>query len=447
MGGDTPTPDNPSLAAELVEWAQSKAAATQERNTAAAADKLVTTSGTDPDYMPGSVIEAFMSMPHQQILDVVKDMQPGVMHTTAQAWNKTADAVMFNTTGLNAKVQKTLSSGWEGATAEAISRATRRFTDQMTDMHNTTQSVASRIESAAYGAETVKGAVPSIPSAPGKPAVPGAENPAAVIGQLTAASEAEQEARRAMVAYYVPTYQPAGQQVPVYVPPAGPEGPSSPTALGITKPGSVTSPSSPIPTSPGSKPGDSTGKQQNEGNRQDHPVDTDPSAFGNSVQQNNSGATTPASMEPNSTTPASVNSGDGTLGTVPGWSAAGTSTGGGALGNNSDAPGGPGRSIPGTPSTNNTVGGAAAASRAAAAAAGTSRMPGMGMPGGKGKKEDEDKERKGRPELLVHERNKADLVGESAPTTPAVFGQKSPATEDNRMRRDQSPAGEDDRRQ
>jgi uncharacterized protein YukE len=202
MGTDSPSPDNPSLAAELVEWAQSQAAAKQTRKTADAADKLVTTTGNDPDYMPSSVIEAFMSMPHQQILDAVNAMQPGVMHASAQAWQKNADAAMFNTTGLGGKVQKTISSGWRGATADAISRATRRFTDQMADMHNITQSVSSRIESAAYGAETVKGAVPSIPEPPGSPSVPGAENPATVIGHITAASDAEQAAQRAMVNYY-----------------------------------------------------------------------------------------------------------------------------------------------------------------------------------------------------------------------------------------------------
>ncbi|KZM69657.1 hypothetical protein AWN90_07735 [Nocardia terpenica] len=45
----------------------------------------------------------------------------------------------------------------------------------------------------------------------------------------------------------------------------------------------------------------------------------------------------------------------------------------------------------------------------------------MGMPGGKAKGE-EDKERKGRPELLVHERNKVDLVGEPIPAVPPALG-------------------------
>src|SRR6266568_5564806 len=110
MGSDdTPTPDRPALVAELVNWAQSQANAAKTRETANAVDKAITTAGNDPDYMP--TIEAFLSMKHADILKAVNAMQPGMMHQSAQAWRNIGDAVMFNTMGLTAKLQKAISQG------------------------------------------------------------------------------------------------------------------------------------------------------------------------------------------------------------------------------------------------------------------------------------------------------------------------------------------------
>ncbi|MQY24373.1 hypothetical protein NRB20_75080 [Nocardia sp. RB20] len=438
MGFDTPTPDNPSLAAELVQWAQSRAEVAKTHDTAAAADKLIATHGNDPDYMPSSVVEAFVSMSHQDILNAVNDMKPGTMHSSAEAWRKTADALMFNTMGLTSKVQKTLSDGWEGVTAEAISSATRRFTDQMTDVHNLTQSVAFRIESAAYGAETVKGAVPSIPTAPGKPAVPGAENPAAVIGHLTAASDAEQAARLAMTQYYVPSYQPAGQQIPVYVPPTGPYGATGPTLPGVSKPHSATGPG-PQPSS-GTKPtknSDPTAGQQNNAEHK-NPSNTDPSASNNSAQRDTSPTT---HTDPDATSTAGVNPSTTTQDSAPNWTGPGA-----GLGSESSTPGpnAPGRSVPGTPGTIGTLAGATAAASRPATTPGTSAMPGMAAPG-KDKKNDE-KEHKGRPELLAHKRNKIDLVGDPILSTPPVFGNAVRASDERSGKDDRPRTDEDNRR-
>ena len=445
VSSDLPTPDNPSLAAELVEWAQSRSEAARMRNTAAAADKLITTHGNDPDYMPPSVIEAFVSMSHRDILKGVDDMNPGALHILAEAWRKTADSLMFNTTGLTAKVQKSLSESWEGVTAEAISSATRRFANQMTDMHNVTQSVASRIESAAYGAETVKGAVPSIPTSPGKPAVPGAENPAAVIGQLTAASDAEQEARQVMLQYYVPTYQPAGQQVPVYIPPAGPGDATGPTSPEINKRGSATESGPHASAVAETKPSESanpTARQQ-KNTEQNAQSSTGPSASSNSQRADTSPTANTASTDPNATTTAGVNPSSTTQDSAPNWTSTGSGLGSGGE-SGTPVPNGPGRSVPGTPGSPNTVAGvaAAAASRTSTTPS-ASGMPGMGVPG---KERKDGKEHKGRPELLGHKRNKIDAVGEPILSTPPVFGANTRASEEQRGKEDRSQGDEDNRR-
>ncbi|MQY22912.1 hypothetical protein NRB20_60360 [Nocardia sp. RB20] len=427
-------------------------AAQASENTAKDADKLLTDGGHDADYISAGVLESFLTMKHQTILDGVSTMQPGTMQTFAQAWTKIADAVMFNSMGLNSKVQKSLSDGsWQGATSDALQNATRRFVNELTDMHNVTQSVSSRITSAAYGAEVVKGAVPPIPAAP-SPAIPtGSDNPAAVIGHVTSASEAEQAAQHAMVNYYVPSYQPAGQQVPTYVPPKDPNGTPGPSTP-QSKP-AVTSSGPDTNTNPTDKknPSDSTDKSDSTNQHKTDPAAAKPTD--STAQQQN---TTPSSSNQASTTPAGVDTagksptGLDSSSATPGSSTYGNSTAGGGSGisytggsgGNSSARPESGRSVPGTPGTGSTTTNAATATRSAAATSASS-MPGMGAPAGKGTGK-EDRDRKGNPELLVHERNKIDLVGEPVPAVPPVFGEKRPAPPDRDKER---PRGDkDDRR-
>ncbi|MEG8183829.1 hypothetical protein GZH49_35760 [Nocardia terpenica] len=432
MGSTDPNPDD-SIATKLVKWGLSQKGASSSRDSAAETDKHVRTGGYDPDYLPHDALEPFMSMSHQDIVQAVNDMQPGSMHSSADAWGKVADAVMFNSLGLNAKVQKTISQGWEGATADAIQNATHRFVGEMTDMHNVTQGVAERITSAAYGAEVVKGAVPSVPQAPGAPAVKGAENPATVIGYLTAASDAEQAARQAMINYYVPVYPPAGEKIPTYVPPTGPSdgaGANAPGANGPGWPGGSgggTNPSGSNNSSGDAQhgPQSPSDQQTSPAGTDSGPASTDPSGLANSPAgqgnnpQGSSGAgtaTTPTGVSPNATTPAGVGSAGGGLGAGSGWPGGGI----GGRGGSSSGSGGPGRSVPGQ-SVPGSPAGSPLGGAGRPAAAGQSGMPGMGMPGGKAKGE-EDKERKGRPELLVHERNKVDLVGEPIPAVPPALG-------------------------
>ncbi|NQE89321.1 WXG100 family type VII secretion target [Nocardia terpenica] len=332
MGSTDPNPDD-SIATKLVKWGLSQKGASSSRDSAAETDKNVRTGGYDPDYLPHDALEPFMSMSHQDIVQAVNDMQPGSMHSSAEAWGKVADAVMFNNLGLNAKVQKAISQGWEGATADAIQNATHRFVGEMTDMHNVTQGVAERITSAAYGAEVAKGAVPSVPQAPGAPSVKGAENPATVIGYLTAASDAEQAARQAMINYYVPAYPPAGEKIPTYVPPTGPSDGPGANAPGVNGPGWLggsgggTNPSGANNSSGDSQhgPQSPSDQQTNPAGTDSGPASTDPSGLVNSSagQGNNpqgpggaGAATAPASVNPNATTPAGVGSTGGTGG---GW--------------------------------------------------------------------------------------------------------------------------------
>ncbi|MFI5780311.1 WXG100 family type VII secretion target [Nocardia sp. NPDC051570] len=381
-------------------------------------------------------------MSHQTILDNLKTMLPGVMHGVAQEWQKVGDAVMWNSAALSGKVQRTVAQGWEGATADAIVAATRRFTDDLADVHNVMQSVHLRIQSAAYGAEAVKAAVPKVTAAQAQALIPGLVLPNEAIGAQGANSEAEQAARMAMVNHYVPTYQPAGQQVPTFVAPQGPGGTSNDGGGGLN-PGWSGGAGGPGGDTPGSKsPGD--GAQNNEQQQPGtNPANQSPDSAGQqgnpmgnaSDRPGGSDATRPAGFDSTSTTPAGFTPGSGGGSTGGGYPGGGYAGGGsgipgiggfGSGGGGSVAGGGPGRSIPGGPGAVNPAGGVLGGA-GRPAAAGAAGMPGMAPPGGKGKGED-DKEHK-RPDWLTHERNTIELLGEYEPTVPPVLGADAQSTE------------------
>ncbi|PPJ33645.1 hypothetical protein C5E45_04705 [Nocardia nova] len=378
----------------------------------------------DPDYIPAAVMEPFRSMSHDAILAGVTQMKPGLMHQFAQGWKKTADATLFNNMALNAKVHKSVAAGWEGRAADAVIAATQRFTNEMAEMHNVAQSVMSRIEAAAYGADVVKAQVPPLPPPKPIPTVDGAESPKDAVGAVTTGSSEEQAAQWAMVNHYVPTYQPAGQQVPMFTPPTAPDdgGGVNPPGVGGRLPGGDTGGTVDGHQKPGGDNRSGTGDGTGAGDQQ---PGTDPAAAASNQTSpagstRDASSTTPAGLDSTATTPAGLGgtSGSGTgsgLGGVPGYAGGPGRTGG------PSSPGGPGRSVPGVPGAGDPLGKLGALGRPAAAAAGAAGLPGMGMPGAKGKGE-EDKERKGNPDLLVHERNKADLIGDPPPAVPPVFG-------------------------
>ncbi|MBO0853838.1 MAG: hypothetical protein J2P18_08725 [Nocardia sp.] len=417
---------------------------------------LVRNADHDPDYV--TFRESFLTMRHQEILDRLQSMTPATMQDHAQTWKQLADSAMFNSMGLGGKVHQTLASGaLAGSAADAIQEATKRFTDELADMHNVTQSVASRVESATDAAAVVKGAVPPVPAAAHTGPIPGAPLPGAVIGNVASASEAEQQAQRAMMNYYMPVYPVVGQQVPTYTPPKGPAGGG--LAPGTAGPG----------VGPAGGPGGSAAAQPNSGQHGTAPGDKpgaprDQSGAGGNPDQQGQHPGGPGSGAGDGTTPAAAGTGTGGLPgagsthgadavTPAGWSpgsggsgAAGFGGpdggfgggGSGGLPGSGDAKGGPGRSLPGPGRSGAGTSGTESV-RPAAAAAGASGFPGMGMPGAKGK--EKDKEHKGKPELLVNERNARDLIGDPVKAAPPVFGKnpeadtQSPESEQERRRR------------
>ncbi|WP_280491062.1 hypothetical protein [Nocardia asiatica] len=383
------------------------------------ADRLVGHGGRDPAYIQR--MEEFAGLSHQEIYEKAQTMQPGVMHSSAQAWKKIGDAILANMMGLNGKLRTSIAQGWEGASADAVQAATQRFLNELGDIQDVVQGVYQRIEASAFGAEVVKARIPPVPPSAPIPALAGAENPAQAVAQQAIEREAHQTAIWAMRNYYVPTYEPAGQGVPTFVAPSSPaDGPGLPVSNGLGSTAGFSNSNQQVgsgssePTAPG---GPDTQEQPGTETAGVSPAATATDSTGSqgtSPQTTGTPAsTTPAGVGPGNTTPT------GAPGSAPGQpssripSLPGPST--------SASPGAPGRSAPSPGAVSAQGNPAAPGVVGRPAAAGMPGTPGMMPPGARGKSDDEN-EHKGRPEFLVHERNKIDLIGERAPTVPPVLG-------------------------
>lgn len=397
-------------------------------------------TGNDPDYI--EVMEDFGSLAHADIYAKAQQMQPGVMHQSADGWKDIATALTGNMIGFSAKVNKTLARSWQGQTADAISAAVRTMTGELTAIQNVVQGVGYRMESAAYGAEVVKAAVPPVPS--NNPSgVLGVTEPSAGVNAAKTSLDTEQAAQWVLRNNYQPTYEPAGQGVPVFTTASAlGDGTGVP---GSSVPGGANSPNSPgTGQNPGIsgdgaavQPGGSGagGDTQTTGQSQatdtgsgdsgagDSSTDgTDTTAASTDTTGSGSPSTTgsPGSGQPGGGQP---NAGAAQPGSgSPSAGSPGVGRPGSGVPGSGGTAGGPGRSVSGL-GTGGRAGAAAAGTGTAGggrAAAGAHGMPGYGAPGG-ARKSEEDTAR-GRPELLIHPRNRIDLIGPTVGTVPPVIG-------------------------
>ncbi|MEU4600828.1 PPE domain-containing protein [Nocardia sp. NPDC023988] len=438
MTGENPALSGPAIVTGITglapEVLQASELAGTTRKWATGLAQSAANGAHDPAYIRN--MENFQGISHQEIFDHAEQMQPGSMHAAAEAWKLIGTGMQFATMNLGLKVRKSVASGWEGASADAMLAALDRFVGEMTAMQDIVNGVGWRIESAALAAEAVKAAVPPPPSGdkPAAPFILGLENPAVLTSSAQSASDSHLEAVWAMTNHYVPNYDPAGQGVPTFGAPTEPgDGASIPGAPGNSNPTS----GSPISTedqSPGS--GDQAGAGDEAAAGDQAPGVGDESDSGEysadeagssgdddgssgdqgSPSSTDEGSTTAASTAPGATTttPGSPNSAGGGPGSS--HSPGGSGSPGGQPG---AAVPGSGRALPGSPIA--AVVGAGPGGSGSGGAGGRG-YPGMaGMPGmGAGRRQDDD-ERK-TPEWLVNQRNADELLGPREPTVPAVFG-------------------------
>ncbi|MFD3701965.1 hypothetical protein ACFWUP_02345 [Nocardia sp. NPDC058658] len=395
-------------------------------------------AGTDPAYI--QMMEEFSKISHADLYAKAQQMQPGVMTQSAEALKAIGTALTGNVIGITGKVNATIARGWEGQTAQAITAATRAMTGRLTELQNVTQSVAWRVEAAAFGAEAVKAQIQP-PPAPRIPLIPGAESPAVAIASAKEQSDAWQAAIWTMRNSYVPTYEPAGQGVPVFPTssglgnndiPVGTGGASSSPSNGSADGGAGAGSGAETATAADSAQSTDAGTNSSESGSAGKDSGTDDGS-GSGSQSEDTETAAAGTEQPGSSTPGTSQPGTPTGSGSP--SASGPGTGGtgvpgtGAPGGSGAAVGSPGAKAvpsPGNPvrggAPANAGAGASTGGSGARAAAGAHGMPGMGAPGAGRQRGSDDDEHKGRAELLMHPRNRRDLIGPPQGTVPPVIG-------------------------
>ncbi|GAB2718853.1 hypothetical protein [Nocardia thraciensis] len=412
----------------------------------------VSHKGTDDDYIKD--IEHWDGVSHQDMWTHAQAMAPDAMHTTAKEWGKISAGLGGALFGLNLSIQKALSDGMQGKTADAALTAAKKFVEQGTDVQEVIKAVGLRIDTAAYGAEAVKRSVPP-PPATGSGTTPvsvgsqaaailpllGVETPESAMAGGKNAENLRQEAIAAMRANYDPTYGPAGRGVPTFVPVDSPggtgpdtggwnpgtggNGESGPGGAGGT--GSGTGGSGEQPTAgeqqatetdaaSTTSTGDSTNSAGSQGSQ-------------SSSQGQQGTSTTPASASPST---AAAGLGGGGFGGGGGGRGGSGASGGGAGVAGGTGQGGPGRSTTGVPGTGNPA--AAAASAQGVGKPGIPGMGGMPMGAGAGARKNEDESERKTPDYLVTDREE-ELLGVRDRTVPQAIGADIPAAQshpDNR---------------
>ncbi|WP_433196304.1 hypothetical protein ACQP1G_43885 [Nocardia sp. CA-107356] len=410
--------------------------------------------GADPTYI--TRMEQFEGITHEEIYRNAQAMSPGIMHQQADTWISIADTLSGGLLGAQLSIQKALTTGMEGKTADAALAAAQKFYQQASDVQEVISTCGHRIKAAAHAAEVVKASVPPTAASQSGTGSPSTMDPAQIIiaavgAGLASSQDGDQVAyQRGVEALhrtaidtmnnnYKPSYGPAGNGIPTFVPVQAPGGGPGGDSGGTGGTGG--------PRTGGTNNGGGTGNDG--GQSTNEPSPSDPNATQTSGLDSNStdaqqsstnrtpetttnpGATT--STSPASTSPASTTTSSGTRPVSPGST---TATPGGTSGPGS---GSPGRSVSGLPVGASTAA-AATSSASTSATTGRSGMPGMMSPGA-GKKDDTESNRK-TPDYLIGD-HEEELLGPQNPQVPQVIGDDAPATRPDAPQR---PHNQDQRR-
>ncbi len=189
-------------------------------------------AGTDPAYT--TTDDHFQGMSHQDLYNAVNGvnglggLDPRGLQTMRQTWFECASE-LENLSGFTLALGMNNIFGhglWTGGAADAAKTASDRYAQVANQSGQVFDSVASRIEGAAWAAEAVRKAVQPPPGQvnlvpngddPAQALLPGLPNPQ-VIDQADAARErARQDAIRALESIYTPSFPPAGANVPAYL--------------------------------------------------------------------------------------------------------------------------------------------------------------------------------------------------------------------------------------
>ncbi|MFD6269948.1 hypothetical protein [Nocardia asteroides] len=391
--------------------------------------------GTDPVYIPEGSFENFLTEPHEKTYKAVQQMQPGVMQQFGDKWVAMFVEMSGAVTGLMVQTARA-SSSLDGAFASAAEAAGRKFVTEVTDVYTVLSAVGHRVKAAAYGAEAVKTAIPAPLSAAGggtstTPATDLADLavPGTAADTLRQERELKEQVALVMGTNYIPTYGPAGTDVPTFVAPTQPGTLDTDPGTGgnggsNNNNGGTTGGGTENPTDEGATENPGTTEETTDPGTTDEDdttaagTDSGNSNGANNSQGQNGSTTNPASTNPSGTSPAST-----ALGT--GGGSRGTGGGGGGSNPGGSTPG-QGSPTPGKAAAGQNLAAAGGSGAGGSAAGRASGMPMMGAPGARGGgKGDDDDEHKA-PDYLRGVQ--PELFGDDVLAVPGAIGSDAPST-------------------
>ncbi|WP_433521766.1 hypothetical protein ACQPZ2_31430 [Nocardia pseudovaccinii] len=367
--------------------------------------------GFQGDFRPRSVKsrDDFDTPSTSQLREKVDKIDLTAVGNLATAWNEIGKRAETSLNTFNEAMKRaTDESIWKGASRNAVAKAVGDYSTQALQLANAAKLTGSKVAELETGLEPTKALVPHAPEL--RSNVENARHWIAGRGWRDndeAESTAHAEAVRVLRTVYAPVIEETDTNVPVIPKPDNPT--AKPGETPNTGPGY-----SPGGSQPGSTPGGSQPKQ--EPTSTEESPSTDPSST-----QSTDGSTTPSttSIEPTTTKP-------DTTATNPSSATTPTSTGSPThSGSPSGTPGStaqsPGRTVSGTPTGSATP---TTAASTTAATTGRNGMSGMGSPGNRGGK-DENESTKGVPDYLINQQNGEELTGlaDAPKTVPPVIGE------------------------
>ena len=361
-------------------------------------------------YAPPAILEkdGFEAMTHQQIWDLLQDVNAGLINDKALAWRSLADLTETSNQDFLKAINDDLDTGWNGQSATAAVNGVREFSNSLIPLVASFRLVAHSLDLIETYLGQAKASVGEPDNVTTRDQVVNILPDDFFKTPQYRADEAQDTARRVMTTYYEPGAGEVDRKTPVLPEPVKPvDDGTAPQDTGNPQGTTTTNGNS---TDSGT-PTDEGPNQEEPGQQPtaDNPQSAEP-------QSTTPQSATPEATTPQSTTPTtpSLTTGAPTAPGTPGLPA-GTPSGAPSGTPQTTAPLVPGQTVPGGPGK---PGGTPATTAAANTGnrAGRTGMPGMMSPGAaRGNRDDDDEHEI--PDYLIYDRG-SELLGTQPPALP-----------------------------
>ncbi|MEU5841557.1 hypothetical protein [Rhodococcus sp. NPDC047139] len=168
-------------------------------------------AGVDPEYI--AAFENFHGMDHAAIYRLAQSISPVAMTTLATEWADLGKGFSFTVAWGTLMIRKLISQHWEGAAADAATKATLLFGESAQQLSDAARATSEKLRIAAEVGERVRSSVP--PPSANTSLLMYALDPTAGAAAARQEEAVRAQAVRVMEALYKPYYRDSGTAVPV----------------------------------------------------------------------------------------------------------------------------------------------------------------------------------------------------------------------------------------